>query len=174
MNRLIRVPDPSELEQLRDIERAAGALFIDVGMPEIAADEPFSIEELTAYLDGARIWVFVDDETPIGYALVDVVDGTAHLEQLSVDPQHGRRGHGAALLQHVCGWARENGHDAVTLTTFEHVEWNAPYYQRHGFRVMAESELGPELRHLRDVETAHGLDPTLRVVMRRDLRNSRQ
>jgi ribosomal protein S18 acetylase RimI-like enzyme len=170
MSRVIRVPDASELEQLRDIERAAGALFVDVGMPGIAADEPFTVEELTAYLDEGHIWVAVENATPVGYALIDIVDGNAHLEQLSVDPEQGRRGHGAALLAHVCAWAGDNGHDAVTLTTFEHVEWNAPYYARHGFRVMAEAELGPGLRQLRDEETRHGLDPTLRVVMRKDVR----
>jgi ribosomal protein S18 acetylase RimI-like enzyme len=168
MSRLIRAPDASELEQLRAIERAAGALFIDVGMPDIAADEPFTVEELTAYLDEGRIWVVVENDTLAGYALVDIVDGNAHLEQLSVDPKQGRRGHGTALLGHVCAWAGDNGHDTVTLTTFEHVEWNAPYYVRHGFRVMAEAEIGPELRQLRDEETRHGLDPTLRVVMRKD------
>jgi GNAT superfamily N-acetyltransferase len=168
MNRLIRVPDASELEQLRDIERAAGALFVDVGMPDIAADESFTVEELTAYLDEGHIWVVVVNDTPAGYALIDIVDDNVHLEQLSVHPKHGRRGHGAALLEHVCTWAGDNGHHAVTLTTFEHVEWNAPYYARHGFRVMAEAELGPGLQQLRDEETRHGLDPTLRVVMRKD------
>jgi GNAT superfamily N-acetyltransferase len=174
VSRSIRPPDVGELETLRDVERAAGAMFVDVGMPEIAADEPFSIDELTSYLDHGRIWVAIEGVNIVGYALVDIVDGTAHLEQLSVDPQHGRRGHGAALLEHVYVWARDNGHDAVTLTTFEHVEWNAPYYARKGFSVMSEDELGPELQRLRDEETAHGLDPTIRVVMRRDLPNSRQ
>jgi hypothetical protein len=57
----------------------------------------------------------------------------------------------------------------VTLTTFEHVPWNAPYYARHGFAVLSEHELGPGLRRLRDEETRHGLDPTLRVVMRKEV-----
>ena len=57
----------------------------------------------------------------------------------------------------------------MTLTTFEHVPWNAPYYERHGFRVLAEHEVGDELRRLRDEETAQGLDPALRVCMRREI-----
>jgi hypothetical protein len=57
----------------------------------------------------------------------------------------------------------------VTLTTFEHVAWNAPYYVRYGFEVMEEDEFGPELRRLRDEETRHGLDPTIRVVMRKEV-----
>ncbi|MEY2421731.1 MAG: hypothetical protein QOI95_1798 [Acidimicrobiaceae bacterium] len=173
MTSSIRPPGATEIETLRDIERAAGALFIDVGMADVAADEPFSVDELTVYLRDERVWVVTDDDVPVGYALVDIVDGNAHLEQLSVDPRHGRRGHGAALLAHVCDWARANARPAVTLTTFEHVPWNAPYYARNGFVVMAEAELGTELRRLRDEETRHGLDPTIRVVMRREV-GSRQ
>jgi hypothetical protein len=57
----------------------------------------------------------------------------------------------------------------VTLTTFERVPWNGPYYAGHGFRVLAEDEIGPELRQLRDEEAMHGLDRNLRVCMRRDI-----
>jgi GNAT superfamily N-acetyltransferase len=165
----IRAPRRHELGLLRDIERAAGALFADAGLPEVAAHEPASVEELAAYLDTGRAWVAAVGDQPVGYALVDVVDGVAHLEQLSVHPDFGRRGLGASLLAHVCEWSRAQGFDAVTLTTFEHLAWNAPFYARHGFEELAEHELGPELRRLRDDETRHGLDPRLRVCMRRRL-----
>jgi GNAT superfamily N-acetyltransferase len=84
---------------------------------------------------------------------------------MSVHPDHGRRGLGATLLNHVCAWARAEGLPSVTLTTFADLPWNAPFYAKHGFRVMREDELGPELRALRDDETAHGLDPERRVCM---------
>ena len=101
--------------------------------------------------------------------LVDVVDGAAHIEQVSVDPAFARRGLGKQLIDHVASVAKAEGRPAVTLTTFRDVPWNAPYYRRCGFRDLAEPELGPELRQLRDTESAHGLDPALRVCMRRDL-----
>jgi ribosomal protein S18 acetylase RimI-like enzyme len=165
----IRAPRAEELERLREVELLAGQLFRTIGMDEIAAHEPFTIEELATYLDDEHVWVLVQRDGIVGYVLVDVVDGAAHLEQLSVVPDHGRRGFGAALLAHVCDWARQRELDAVTLTTFEHVPWNAPYYARHGFRVLAEHELGPELRRRRDDEAAQGLDPALRVCMRREV-----
>ena len=53
-----------------------------------------------------RAWLIADDDdVPVGYAVVDIVDGLAHLEQLSVLPDHGRKGLGSALLAHVCDWA---------------------------------------------------------------------
>lgn len=166
MEPVMRAPRLDELERLRDIERAAGVLFAEAGMSEIAAHEPDSVEALARYVRAGRAWVVEGDaDLPVGYAVVDVVDGNAHLEQISVHPDAGRRGLGTALVQHVCAWARDHGYPAVTLTTFADLPWNAPFYAKLGFGVLTEDELGPELRALRDDETAHGLDPDLRVCM---------
>ena len=169
---MIRPPRADELERLREIERAAGRAFIDVGMPEIAADEPPTVEALDRYRQAGRAWVVTPDDgpdIPAGYVLVDVVDGAAHVEQVSVDPSFGRQGLGRRLLEHVADGARAEGLAAVTLTTFRDVPWNGPYYERCGFRPLADDEVGPGLRALRAAETAHGLDPASRVCMRRDL-----
>jgi GNAT superfamily N-acetyltransferase len=169
MSTTIRAPRLDELERLRDIERLAGIRFAEVGLADIAAHEPESIDTLVEYLRDGRAWVITDHDAPAGYAIVDVVDGLAHLEQLSVLPNRGRQGLGAALLVHVCDWAASRRFDAVTLTTFADVPWNAPFYAKHGFRVMDDAEIGPELRDLRAREAEHGLDPSRRVCMRRDL-----
>jgi GNAT superfamily N-acetyltransferase len=164
----IRAPRTDELEQLREIERAAGDLFAEIGLEQVAAAEPASVEALAQYVLDGRAWLIADGDVPFGYAVVDVVDGLAHLEQLSVLPNRGRQGFGAALLEHVCDWATRHRFAGVTLTTFTDVPWNAPFYAKHGFRVMNDSEVGPELRDLGALEAAHGLDPAQRVCMRRD------
>jgi GNAT superfamily N-acetyltransferase len=167
----IRPPRPDELEILRDIERDAGRLFAKIGLDDIAAHDPDSIETLTGYLDVGRIWVIPDDDTdaPLGYAMVDIVDDHAHIEQISVRADQGRRGLGGTLLEYICGWAADNGFAAVTLTTFRDVAWNAPFYLKHHFRVLAPDETGPELTERRAEEASYGLDPELRVCMRRDV-----
>jgi GNAT superfamily N-acetyltransferase len=165
----IRAPHADELDRLRDIERAAGRLFSDAGLPDIAAHEPDSVESLAEYVDAGHAWAITEDEGIVGYAVIDIVDALAHVEQLSVHPDWGRRGLGARLLEHVCRWAGENGFAAVTLTTFTHLAWNAPFYAAHGFRALTDDELGPELLQLREEEAREGLDPALRVCMRRDL-----
>jgi GNAT superfamily N-acetyltransferase len=165
----IRVPTPDEREVLRDIERVAGALFAQVGLDDVARHEPETVEALAEYVADGRAWVILEDGASVGYALVDIVDGLVHLEQLSVRPDRGRRGVGTALLRYVCAWARDRRFAAVTLTTFTAVPWNAPFYGSRGFRVLDDAQIGPELRALRDAEAAHGLDPDLRVCMRCDL-----
>jgi GNAT superfamily N-acetyltransferase len=172
---VVRAPRPDELPRLQDIERAAGAAFVDVGLPDIAADDPASLAELDEYRSDGRAWVVTDDgDRPVAYVLVDLVDGHAHVEQVSVHPDHGRRGLGRRLLDHVHTWAAARGDAVVTLTTFRDVPWNAPYYERCGYRVLQDGALGPGLRALMAEEASHGLDPALRVAMAFDLGKDRR
>jgi GNAT superfamily N-acetyltransferase len=159
-----------ELPVLQDIERAAGRCFRDIGMPEIAEDEPLALGELARYQQVGRAWIAADlTDEPVAYLIADLVDGNLHVEQVSVHPRSARRGVGRRLLEHVADHAAANGIPALTLTTFAHVPWNAPYYARCGFRTLDESDLAPGLRALRQREAAHGLDRWPRVCMHRDL-----
>lgn len=161
---------PSRTEDgcaLREIERAAGERFREVGLPDVADDEPLPTEVLARYAMEGRSWVAVDDAgNPIGYVIVDVIDENAHVEQISVLPDHQGTGAGRALLERVRAWAEATDRPAVTLTTFTDVAWNAPLYRHLGFRNLSDVELGPELRAVRDGEAANGLDPGTRVCMR--------
>jgi GNAT superfamily N-acetyltransferase len=167
----IRVVRPAELCALRDIERAAGEVFRDVGMPEIADDEPLPLDVLAGYQRAGRAWVATDtDDVPVGYLIADVVDGCLHVEQVSVHPRCARRGVGRRLLDHLADLGAATGVPALTLTTFADVPWNAPYYRRCGFRILDDGEITAGLRGIRDHEAAHGLDRWPRVCMRRELR----
>lgn len=159
--RLARVED---FPSLQEIERRGGELFRGIGMPEIAEDQPFTFDELAEYQAGARAWVAVNDaDDPVGYLVADVVDGNLHVEQVTIDPAAAGRGVGAALVEHVAGFAGQAGFSALTLTTFRDVPWNGPYYRRLGFREM--SAIGPELDAVRKREAEHGLDRWPRICM---------
>lgn len=171
MARMVRLARVDDLPALREIERAAGAPFREVEMCAIAEDEPPSLEVLAGFQRDGRAWVVVDDtDRPAAYLLLDAVDDGAHIEQVSVHPDHARRGLGRLLLAAAEGWARSRGLLALTLTTFAGVPWNAPYYARLGFRALAEAELTDALREIRRQEAARGLDAWPRVTMRRVLR----
>lgn len=164
---VIRSSGPDDGPALREIERLAGERFREVGLDRIADADPASVDTLTAYAVAGRSWVALDSgERPVGYVIADVVDGNAHVEQISVRPDRQGMGIGRALIDRVRAWADGSRRPAITLTTFRTVPWNAPLYARLGFVAIPENEIGPELRALRDVETLQGLDPALRICMR--------
>lgn len=170
MRVIVRPGRVTDAEHLRAIETAAGERFAEVGMPEIAADEPMSGDVLAGYSRAGRCWVAAGEgDRPLGYAVVDVIDGCAHVEQISVHPRHQGQGLGRALLDAVEAWAAGRGLKGLTLTTFREVPWNRPLYEHLGFRVLTEVELTPGLRTVHDEEARHGIDPALRVCMYRPL-----
>ena len=144
--------------------------FIDVGMPQVAEHEPLPVEALARYLSDARLRVVVDGcDLVVAYLLTDGVDGCVHVEQVSVHPEHSRRGLGRCLLEDAARRAVVSGAPALTLTTFRDVPWNGPYYARLGFHALGEGDVTPGLQAVRAAEAAHGLDRWPRVCMRRDL-----
>jgi GNAT superfamily N-acetyltransferase len=170
MEVVIRGARPEDGPAIREIERLAGARFRHVGLDHIADAEPMSVETLAAYARAGRSWIaLIPGERPAGYVLVDIVDANAHIEQISVRLDRQGMGIARALIDHVCAWAHSTGRPAVTLTTFRAVPWNAPLYEHLGFTTVPLTETGPELRAVREAETRHGLDPDLRICMRRTL-----
>ena len=166
----VRATRVDEGPVLREIEELAGRRFREVGLDEVADDEPLSVAVLGHYAAEGRSWVAVDDaDEPIGYVLVELVDRDVHVEQLSVRPDRQGQGAARALLERVRAWAVGNGSPGLTLTTFADVPWNRPLFEHLGFRVLPDDEIGAGLRAVRDAETTRGLDPTMRVCMRRDL-----
>ncbi|MGR8011836.1 GNAT family N-acetyltransferase [Streptomyces hypolithicus] len=167
---MIRLARATDLPQLQDIERAAGKVFADIGMAAIAEDEPPSLEVLGGYERDGRAWVWAaEDDCPVAYLIADLVDGDGHVEQVSVHPDHARKGIGKALIEHAEQWARGQGASALTLTTFTEVVWNGPYYERLGFRLLPEAKWTRGLREIRGAEAAHGLDRWPRACMRKEL-----
>lgn len=167
---MIREARVEELTLLRAIETAAGEVFRELGMVEIADDAPLTVDELAAYQGDGRAWVYVDGaDRPVAYLLIQRVNDSAHVEQVSVHPDHARRGRGKALIDVAAQWSYEQGLTGLTLTTFEDVPWNAPYYKRLGFRVLQDDEIPDGLQAIRRHEAQLGLERWSRVAMRKDL-----
>lgn len=153
---LVRPARPLDFEAAERIENAADVLLTDRLSPISWPPAPPASERASA--PGFTL-VAVTDEQPVGFTQVLEVDGLAHLEQLSVLPEHGRRGIGRALVEAATEEARARGYREITLRTFADVPWNAPFYESCGF---AESE--PETEFHRGLE---GHEPGLAQLGRR-------
>ena len=156
-----------DLSALASIELAAAQMLVGQA-PESVLLETTALDELRDAQRLGCLWVARCGEVPVGFAHVKLLEpGVAHLDELDVQPDHGRRGIGTRLVRAVCRWAAANGCAAVTLATFRDVAWNMPFYSRLGFTVLGASDLSPALRALVQDEARRGLDPKRRVVMRR-------
>jgi len=161
-----------DLERVQEVEVDAGERFRDSPEPAIAAcadHPPFPSDELRAFAEAGRAWVFEADGAVVGFVLVEHVDGCGHIEEVAVARSHGGRGIATALIDAVAQWAIAEGLAALTLTTFRDVAWNRPFYERRGFRVLGDDEITDGLRAKVADEEGYGLPAELRVVMRRDL-----
>lgn len=160
---------PSHVPRLADIEDAAGALFSVHDLPEPGRSTGVSPEQFRAAATAQRVWVAVprDHEVPVGFVMTEIVAGCWHVLELHVHPDHARRGIGSRLLEQALAAGAGRGFERVTLTTFEHVPWNAPFYARRGFHVLRADELSAGLARIRAREDALGM--RRRVAMARAL-----
>ncbi|HVM09585.1 MAG TPA: GNAT family N-acetyltransferase [Acidimicrobiales bacterium] len=169
----IRPMAPADVERVQAIEIAAGQLFRSFPEPRIAAcadHAPMPSGALGDFIDAGAAWVATVDGEPVGFVVVEVFDGAAHVEEIAVDPAHGRRGVGTRLLDTVAEWAAGQRLAALTLTTFYDVPWNRPFYEFRGFLVVDHAGQSKAMRaKVAHEEAAYGLPRELRVVMRRDL-----
>ncbi len=171
MSYIVKPAALHHISALSDIEREAATLFSSEDVPESVRSELISVPRFEEAQRSDRLWVAVDgSDRPVGFLMADVVDDTLHIAEMSVHPEHSRRGLGATLLRHVLLVAEHHGHRAVTLTTFSHVPWNGPFYQRQGFETLDEAACGPQLRALLVQERARGLSD--RIAMRRQVRRA--
>lgn len=158
----IRNAREDEFARLNEIEAEADEIYATVGLHVVLGMPNASHERLGR----GPVWVACDDaDRPIGFALGGEVDDFALLDQLSVLPEHGRRGIGAALIREVADWARREGFDTLVLSTYRDLAWNQHFYERQGFSEMPESAFGDGIRAMNAQSTALGHDPARRMVM---------
>jgi ribosomal protein S18 acetylase RimI-like enzyme len=155
MNRLIRFGNRADVPLLGAIERAAGQLFPAGRIPD--PDSCFPVSLLAQAADRELLFVVEVAGTVVGFATCTPVAGRLHLDELSVHPDHGRRGHGRALVETVIDAARTRGLDGVSLTTFADIPWNGPFYASMGFETIAEAALDAPLTEALTHERAIGL-----------------
>ena len=161
----IRLGTCADIPLLQDLQVRAGILFRAIGMRSVADNPPTREETFGEAIAADLLHVAEQHEQCVGFTLALTHGAACHLEQMSVDPASHRQGIGAALLRNLIEVARSRGIARVTLSTFKHVAWNGPYYERYGFRYLTDSELTTPLIEVRRDEAAAGLDLSTRGIM---------
>jgi len=81
MSGRIRAAWPDDIEAMRTVEWAAGRVFTDIGMDDVAAHPPPDATVLAGYIRDGRAWIAEAAAQRVGYAIAEVVDGCGHLER---------------------------------------------------------------------------------------------
>jgi GNAT superfamily N-acetyltransferase len=143
----IRAALPNELSTLLEIDNEACSLFVTFGMNfELSHSHPFVVAETQrwsrAISEGRCVVAVAPSQNVLGFAVLGQMDGLPFLDQVAVRPSAARRGLGRDLVRHA---VTRNAAYPLWLTTYLHVPWNAPFYERLGFAPVADASCGPEL-----------------------------
>ena len=171
---VIRPARVAEIDTLCEIDRDASTLFDHAGLSlQFPGGHEFSVKERNCWLRslaGGRALLAVGAAgEPVGFAAVDIVDDELYLDQLSVRTKFMRQGVGTALLNAAVRAGREAGAPALWLTTYGHLSWNRPFYERAGFVVVPERECGAGIREVLGYARRWLPFPEERVAMRKVL-----
>ncbi|TDB95840.1 GNAT family N-acetyltransferase [Actinomadura sp. 7K534] len=147
----VRVARPADLPGLPLIEISGERMFAEIGI--VFPPGPTVVELMS---DGDAE-IIVAGDPPVGFAVVEEVDGAAYLAQISVRDDLTGKGIGARLLDAVMTRAGEAGAPGVSLLTFRNVPWNGPWYAAHGFEELPEERWGPGIRSHWEAEVKAGL-----------------
>lgn len=163
----IRMADEKDIPHLQDIERSAARLFKQI--PELAWLASGSVQTIERHRQLTKIgsnWVATDFSGKIaGFLSAEPLENDLHIWELSVDSSQQSQGVGTALLDYAIGQARIRALSRVTLTTFRHVPWNAPFYAKRGFSILTEETLDNRLSKILDMEGHHSLPRHKRCAM---------
>jgi GNAT superfamily N-acetyltransferase len=168
----LRAARADELDTLCDIDMDASRLFDQVGLELTPVNSlEFAAAERSRWLEclqsGTTVVASGQSGEPVGFAAVRVLDGESYLEQLSVRMNAMRNGIGTALLNAVESQAAKTRTRTLWLTTYRHLSWNAPFYERAGFVIVPVEECGMELLFELALQRRLLPEPEKRVAMRK-------
>jgi ribosomal protein S18 acetylase RimI-like enzyme len=159
----------ADIPALIALDLAAGQRFAGTGLlsqSQLADHVPPDQFEVSIAAGNVRLARHTKGEVA-GFTLVSQRGGTCYLDQISVHPDHGRKGLGRALMEDVMRSARQRRLKSVTLSTFRDVAWNGPFYRRLGFRELSRKKLTPWMLDIEASQAAATLDVSKRCFMHR-------
>lgn len=170
MTRLsFRLGTNEDIPALQSLQLSSGEPFREIGMESVADNPPTQPSLFRASISEKLLLVVEAEGTMAGFALLRSADKDCHLEQMSVGRPFLGQGIGTKLLTKVLELCSEHGFGRVTLSTFKEVQWNQPFYAKHGFRPLSEANLNDRLQSIRLQEEEAGLNLDERVIMVRAL-----
>jgi GNAT superfamily N-acetyltransferase len=165
---LVRPARAADVAAMPALEQSAGVLFRNIpDLAHVADGENRSEQCYRALVAGGWCRVAEDGRRNVcGFICAERHGAELHIWELAVRLDRQRLGIGSRLLTVTIQQAARCHVESATLTTFSHVAWNAPFYERLGFRRVPRRNLDARLRAILRSEAEAGLPIRRRCAMR--------
>lgn len=164
----VRPARRADVAAMPALEQSAGELFRDIpDLAHVADGENRSEQRYRALVEGG--WCRVAEDSrgdPVGFLCAERHGAELHICELGVRADRQRLGIGRRLMTVTIRAATRHWIEAITLTTFSDVAWNAPFYERLGFRRLPRRDMDARLNAILRVEAKAGLPARRRCAMR--------
>ncbi|WP_229749548.1 GNAT family N-acetyltransferase [Flexivirga endophytica] len=165
----IRRPTAAEIGELPALEVESYLSYADIGMSEVAVGNEPDVGFLSDAFYADNIRIALCDTDIAGFIEYRTLDETLYIAGVNVRPRFLGHRIGALLLEAAAELATARGLHRLSLTTFQDVPWNAPYYERLGWRTLAEEETSAGLLAIRARQRDAGYERWPRTTMVKDL-----
>ncbi|MBQ0266971.1 GNAT family N-acetyltransferase [Providencia huaxiensis] len=163
----VRLATTLDAKSLPTVEASAGQAFTSIEKYQwLAEGDGQTEQDHLGFISEQLEWVAVNDcDEPIGFINAESHHTSLHICEVSVCQQWQGQGLGKKLIKQVLDAALARKITVVTLTTCRDVPWNAPYYQRLGFKILEINELTTELQAILQSEVDAGFAAEDRCAM---------
>lgn len=160
----IRQGSAADIPAIAAIELSAGTLFRGTHM-EWATGDTTDHSKLSAAIAECNFWVAELNGGVAGFLLAGTCGPAFHICEVAVHQNYRGQKIGMALMERALSDGKHRGYEIATLTTDRALAWNAPYYERLGFSILATEETPVELADILAKEpNAHLRCAMLRVL----------
>jgi len=163
--------DIDDIAALIAVDKAASAMFAPTGLLAAdALDDHVPAEVFENEIPNGNVFVARNEHGwAVGFALIRLRGNGLYLDQVSVHPDHGKKGIGRALVIQVLAEAETRKLPHVSLSTFRDVAWNGPFYASLGFKEIPHEKLEPYMLEIEEAQKPF-MDVEKRCFMRRKVR----
>lgn len=158
----IRLASFDDLTLLPPIEKQAATLYPIGRIPHPKETLPEKV--LLDALKEELLFCAEDHGKLAGFASCHLYGNYLHLDEISVHPDSGRKGLGRALVERVIKETQKRKLKGCTLTTFEDLSWNAPFYKKSGFCIMEKENIPRHVAAMLRDEKSIGLKNRVAMI----------
>lgn len=165
---IVRPAREGELHLAEAIDDDACLLYADAGLVlDMQRVPEFFEKEAARWAESLRqsrlLFACLGSREPVGFISLGTADERPYLQQVSVLRAWMGRGIGRKLVERAQRWSVRSGE--LWLTTYDHLPYNRPFYEKMGFVRVAEGQCGAGLRGILEEERRALPAPEQRIAM---------